>query len=207
MKGLYLVTDRAQLGAGLPLIDVVEQAIAGGVRCVQLREKSASTREMLQLGQALLERLRPRGIPLLINDRVDVALAIGADGVHLGQTDMPYLDARRLLGEQAIIGVSVETLPHVTEANAWDVQYLGVSGIFPTPTKPELQAHWGLEGLAQVRKQTRHPLVAIGGIHAQNAAAVRAHGADAIALVSAICAAADPQQAAQQLQQAFAEGA
>jgi len=113
--GLYLVTDRA-LCLGRPLVDVVAHAVAGGVRVVQLREKHADTREFVELGRALMALLAPLGVPLIINDRLDVALAIGAQGAHLGQSDMPVAEARRLLGREAVIGLSVETLDQLREA-------------------------------------------------------------------------------------------
>ena len=140
--------------------------------------------------------LAPYGVPLIINDRVDVALAVGADGVHVGQDDMPYPLARRLLGPKAIIGLSVETVEQVLEAEQYDVDYLGVSSIFETPTKTDTKGSWGLEGLARVRKLSRHRLVAIGGLNASNAESVVRAGADSIAVVSAICAAPDPYEAA-----------
>jgi thiamine-phosphate pyrophosphorylase len=200
MKGLYLVTDR-DLSLGRPLEEVVLQAVRGGVSVVQLREKQASTRFFVAEARRIKELLAPYNVPLLINDRVDVALAIGADGVHIGQNDMPYPLARRLLGQEAIIGLSVETKEQVHQAEAYDVEYLGVSPIFETPTKTDITGSWGLEGLAWVRKASRHPLVAIGGLNAANAASVIRAGADSIAVVSAICSAPEPQAAAETLNQ------
>ena len=195
MWGLYLVTDR-DLCRGRPLAEVVLQAVEGGVEIVQLREKNASTRFFVEEAQRLKRLLAPYGVPLIINDRVDVALAVEADGVHIGQEDMPYPLARKLLGPRAIIGLSVETIEQVQEAEAYDVDYLGVSPIFPTPTKTDTKGAWGLEGLSQVRRMSRHRLVAIGGLNAANAESVIRAGADAIAVVSAICSAPDPRQAA-----------
>jgi thiamine-phosphate pyrophosphorylase len=134
-------------------------------------------------------------------------MAAGADGVHLGRTDMAVDDARRLMGAEAIIGLSVETWPHVAEAETLDVDYLGVSPIFRTPTKTDTLGSWGIDGLAAMRYRSRHRLVAIGGLDATNAAdAVRA-GADAVAVVSAICAADDPRAAAGELRDAIAVAA
>lgn len=195
---VYLVTDRG-LCNGRDLLEVVGQAVQGGVSLVQLREKSASTRDFLELGKALAQLLRPSGTPLLVNDRVDIALAIGAGGVHIGQSDMPYADARRLLGPEAIIGVSVETMEQVEQAEAWDVDYLGVSPVFNTSTKTDTTKPWGLDGLSQVRRQSSKPLVAIGGLGAHNAAGVIRAGADGIAVVSAICSAQDPASVVQEL--------
>lgn len=198
MRGLYLVTDRG-LAGDRPLEEVVLAAVEGGAGVVQLREKELATREFVESARRLKALLEPRGIPLIVNDRVDVALAAGADGVHLGQEDMAYPDARALLGPDAIIGLSVETPEDVREAEGFDVDYLGVSPIFPTPTKTDTEGAWGLDGLAEVRRMSRHRLVAIGGLNATNAAdAIRA-GADAVAVVSAICAAADPRRAAKEL--------
>lgn len=198
MRGLYLVTDRG-LAGDRPLEEVVLAAVEGGAGVVQLREKELATREFVESARRLKALLEPRGIPLIVNDRVDVALAAGADGVHLGQEDMAYPDARALLGPDAIIGLSVETPEDVREAEGFDVDYLGVSPIFPTPTKTDTKGAWGLDGLAEVRRMSRHRLVAIGGLNATNAAdAIRA-GADAVAVVSAICAAADPRRAAEEL--------
>jgi thiamine-phosphate pyrophosphorylase len=136
--------------------------------------------------------LAPHGIPLVINDRIDVALACGAQGVHLGQGDLPVAQARRLLPPHVFIGLSVETMDDVVRSALLPVDYLGVSPIHATPTKTDTQAPWGLDGLRKVRSATALPLVAIGGIHAGNARAVMAAGADGLAVVSALCAASDP---------------
>lgn len=200
MRGLCLVTDRGLCGDRL-LEDVVMQAVRGGVACVQLREKELSTRAFLEEPARIKALLSPLHIPLLINDRVDVALAVGADGVHVGQSDMPCELVRRLMGPDAIIGLSVETWEEVERAQDQPVDYLGVSPIFETPTKTDTRCAWGLQGLARIQAYSRHPLVAIGGLNASNLAdAVRA-GADGIAVVSAICAATDPRRAAQGLNQ------
>ena len=196
--GLYLVTDRGLCG-GRPLEAVVAEAVAGGAACVQLREKDLPTRAFLDSTQALKALLAPLGVPLIINDRLDIALAAGADGVHVGQEDMPCGELRRFLGPTAILGLSVETWEVVERAQDLEVDYLGVSPVFPTPTKPDTKAAWGLEGIRRIRAFSRHPLVAIGGLSLDNAAdAVRA-GADGIAVVSAICASPDPRRAAQAL--------
>jgi thiamine-phosphate pyrophosphorylase len=198
VKGLYFVTDRGLCGEK-PLADVVLQAVRGGTDCVQLREKGLPTRAFIDEALRIKALLAPFRVPLIINDRLDVALAVGAEGVHLGQEDMPYGIARRLLGERAIIGLSVESWEDVEAAEALDVNYLGVSPIFATPTKTDTKGPWGLAGLARIRAFSRHPLVAIGGLHGGNAAAVIQAGADAVAVVSAICAAPDPYGAAKEL--------
>ena len=147
--------------------------------------------------------MAPFNIPLTINDRLDVALAVGADGVHLGQEDMPYKTARQLMGPKAIIGLSVETWEDVEQAQELDCDYLGVSPVFATPTKQDTKAPWGLEGLAKIRAFSRHSLVGIGGIHKGNAEAVVMAGADSIAVISAICASPDPFKSARELNQVF----
>ena len=198
---LYLVTDSA-LSRGRSLDEVVSAAVLGGVSCVQLREKQLNTRDFVALAQSLKAVLSPRGIPLVINDRIDVALACGADGVHLGQSDMPVQDARRLLPPEVFIGWSVETPQDVQRASLLPVDYLGVSPVFATPTKTDTSPPWGLDGLRQVRAATPLPLVAIGGIHLGNALQVLQAGADGLAVVSAICSADDPQTAAAALRAA-----
>lgn len=198
MRGIYLVTDRS-LCRGRPLQEVVLQSLRGGAAYVQLREKEISTREFVEEAVAIKKILSPYGIPLIINDRVDVALACGAEGVHLGQEDMPYQTARRLMGKEAIIGLSVETWQDVEAAEMLDVDYIGVSPVFATPTKTDTKKPWGLEGLRRVKAFSRHPLVAIGGINDATAESVVRAGAHCLAVVSAICASDDPQAAAMRL--------
>jgi thiamine-phosphate pyrophosphorylase len=195
---LYLVTDRP-LCLGKPLEDVIAEAVSGGVTIVQVREKLSQTREFINLAQTVQRILKPRNIPLIINDRIDVALAVKADGVHIGQSDMPYDIARRLMGLEAIIGLSVETMEQAEEAEHLDVDYLGVSPIFSTPTKTDTYSEWGLDGLARLKRQSRHKLVAIGGLNASNAGQAIRAGADGIAVVSAICSAGDPKRSAHEL--------
>lgn len=193
--GLYLVTDQS-LTRGRPLADVVAAAVQGGVTCVQLREKQLNSRDFLAQAMLLKTLLAPHGVPLVINDRIDIALACGADGVHLGQSDMPVEVARRLLPGDVFIGWSVETLADVAQSARLPVDYLGVSPVFATPTKTDTSAPWGLEGLRQVRAATALPLVAIGGIKLGNAQQVLQAGADGLAVVSALCAAESPASSA-----------
>ncbi|MBU1229990.1 MAG: thiamine phosphate synthase [Proteobacteria bacterium] len=195
---LYLVTDRRLCGER-SLLDVVGLAVRGGARVVQLREKRLDMRALVDLARALMGLLKPFGVPLIINDRVDAALAVGAAGVHLGQSDMPVELARHLLGPEAILGLSLERPEHLREAERFDLDYYGVSPLFPTATKPELLSAWGLDGLAALRRATRRPLVGIGGIGPDSAEAVIRAGADGVAVVSAICGAADPLRAAEAL--------
>lgn len=195
---LYLVTDRA-LSLGRDLEWVVGEAVKGGVSMVQLREKDMDTRGFIDLGSRLLRLLRPLGVPLIINDRVDVALAVDADGVHIGQSDMPYETARRLLGPDKIIGLSVENMDELRQAESLDVDYVAVSPVYSTATKTDTAAPFGLDGLREAVRLTRHPVVAIGGMNENTAPAVFAAGADGIAVVSAICNAPDPAAASARL--------
>ncbi|MDR3436268.1 thiamine phosphate synthase [Telmatospirillum sp.] len=195
---LYLVTERS-LAAGRSLTDVVLAAVAGGVTIVQIREKAATTRAFIEQARALKTALNDSGVPLIVNDRVDVALAIGADGVHLGDDDMPCPEARRILGPTAIIGVSLAAAPGDGFA---DADYFAASPVFATDTKPDAGPALGLAGVAMLRRAVDRPLVAIGGIDQHNAARIIAAGADGIAVVSAIMAADDPTEAAAQLKTA-----
>ena len=179
MHGLYLVTDR-NLCRNRTLSDVVLQAVQSGVAYIQLREKDISTRLFVEKAIAIKKILKPHNVPLIINDRIDVALACEAEGVHIGQEDMPYAIARKLMGSKAIIGLSVETWADVEESQTLDVDYIGVSPIFLTPTKTDTKGAWGIEGLAKIKAFSRHPLVAIGGINEANAADVIAAGADSL---------------------------
>ncbi len=199
---LYLVTDRG-LARGRPLLQIVAAAVRGGVSCVQLREKTCATREFIEQALAIKNFLHSRHIPLIINDRVDVALAVGADGVHLGQTDMPLAMARKIVGDSLLIGISAECLDDALAAAKDGADYLGVSPIYDTPTKADTAPALGLAGLQKIRKAVNLPLVGIGGLNAQNAADVIRHGADGVAVVSAIVAADDPQAAAARLRQAI----
>lgn len=195
---LYLVTDR-DLSLGRSLEEVVCEAVAGGVTIVQLREKDAATGEFVELARRLMAVLKPLGVPLIINDRVDVALAVDADGVHIGQSDMSYADARRLLGPDKIIGLSVENFEDLDAANALDVDYIGISPVYGTPTKTDTAEPFGLEGLRKAVQMSVHPTVAIGGMNASTVGDVMAAGTDGVAVVSAICSAPSPRAAAAEL--------
>lgn len=201
---LYLVTDRGS-SRGRAAADIVREAVAGGVTCVQLRDKHSPTRELIAEARRLMALLRPAGIPLIINDRLDVALAVQADGVHPGQQDMDIADARLLAGPAMIIGISVESLADAVRAEHQGADYLGISPVFATPTKTDTAAPLGLEGVARIRRAVALPLVGIGGIKADNAAAVIAAGADGVAVVSAIVAADCPRTAAAELKGRIAQ--
>lgn len=195
---LYLVTDR-ELSLGRSLEEVVSEAVAGGATIVQLREKETSTGEFIELAFRLKEILKPYNIPLIINDRVDVALAVDADGVHIGQSDMPYELARKLLGPHKIIGLSVENMDDLIKANELDVDYVGISPVYGTPTKTDTAEPFGLEGLKEAVKLSKHPTVAIGGMNAKTIGDVMATGTNGVAVVSAICSATNIAKATAEL--------
>jgi thiamine-phosphate pyrophosphorylase len=190
---LYLVTDSALCGPR-GVVETVRRALPGGVTAVQVREPRATTRELCALSRELLAVLAGTGVPLLVNDRLDVALAVGAQGVHLGQSDLPAQDAHRVAPE-LLLGLSVSTPEQVAAAPDW-LDYLGVGPVRATATKPEAAAPLGLAGTAALVAAARVPCVAIGGIGPANAADVRSTGVAGIAVVSAVCAADDPAAAA-----------
>jgi thiamine-phosphate pyrophosphorylase len=195
---LYLVIGHDDT-MGRSIADVVMHAVRGGVTAVQFRDKAGATRRLVEQARALAQILRPLGIPLIVNDRVDVALAAGADGVHVGQEDMPAADARKLVGPDAILGLSVTTLSEAKLVDPMVVDYVGVGPVFATPTKLDAAPPLGLVGTTAVCRVLSLPSVAIGGINHGNAADVRDTGAHGIAVVSAICRAGDPADAARRL--------
>ncbi len=195
---LYLVTDRG-LSLERPLETVVEAAVKGGVTMVQLREKDCSSKEFHDLAVNLKQVLKPYNIPLIINDRLDIALACDAEGLHIGQSDLPYSIARRLLGKDKIIGLSVENIEDAVEANKLDVDYIGISPVFSTLTKTDTKEALGIEGVKAISSISKHPCVGIGGINSSNAKEIIAAGADGISVVSAIMSADNPQLAASNL--------
>jgi len=198
---LYLVTD-PELARGRVLRDVVAAAVRGGVTLVQLRDKQADGRALLEQARALKTMLDPLGVPLLVNDRADVAHAAAA-GCHVGQTDLPTEMVRAILGPFAILGISLDQPDQVRDIDGDLVDYVAYGPFAATATKTDAGGPIGANGLAAVRKQTMLPLIAIGGIDARNVAeAVRA-GADGIAVVSAIMAADDPEAAARELRAAI----
>lgn len=197
---LYLVTDRA-LSLGRSNREVVEAAVKGGVSCVQIREKECSTRDFVLQAKELQELLSPLGIPLIVNDRVDVALAVAADGIHLGQTDMTITDARRIAGDDIIIGVSVESVDDAILAEQQGADYIGISPVFATPTKEDTGSPLGISGIEEINRNISIPMVGIGGINSTNTKEIILAGADGIAVVSAIVAAPSPELAARELRQ------
>ncbi|HJD91375.1 thiamine phosphate synthase [Bacteroides coprosuis] len=197
---LYLVTD-PQVAEGNSFLEVIENAVKGGVTLVQLREKDCSSREFYDKALAIKHLLSSYDVPLIINDRLDIALAVDADGLHIGQEDIPYDVARKILGPDKIIGLSVENKTDALRANKLDIDYIGISPVFSTPTKIDTAPALGLEGSRLINSISKHPSVGIGGIHLQNAASIIASGSDGISVVSAIMMAKDPFRAAQELKQ------
>jgi thiamine-phosphate pyrophosphorylase len=205
--GTYLVTQ-ADRSVGRSTLDVVEAAIAGGIDVIQLREKNVTARERYELGRKVRERTTEAGIPLIVNDRVDLALAIDADGVHLGDDDLPLPVVRELLGEEVAIGRSVSTVADAREAEAAGADYLGVGAVFATRSKEvtDDQAEIDVERVNEIAAAVSIPCVAIGGISTANAAEVVAAGADGVAVISAITAAESPEAATRELADAVAAG-
>jgi len=199
---LYLVLGAADTGRR-PFEEVVLSAVEGGVTLVQLREKDATTRVLLEHALRLKALLQPRGVPLIVNDRLDVALAANADGVHLGQDDMPAATARQLLGPDKLIGLSVGDTMEAAGADPELVDYVGLGPAFATGSKDDAGDAIGPDGVAALRRKVALPSVAIGGINAGNAAQLAGSGVEGIAVVSAICAADDPEGAAEALRSAF----
>jgi thiamine-phosphate pyrophosphorylase len=199
---LYALVDPAVSG-GHDLADLAE-AIAGSATLVQLRDKHGSTKRMMEEARALIAVLAPLDIPLLINDRVDVALAAEADGVHIGQDDMSPADARLLMGKTAIIGLSIKTLQQAREAPLDLLDYVAIGGVYGTTSKDNAEAPIGIDGLREVvaavrARQADFPICAIAGIDERNAGAVIDAGADGVAVISALSLATDPAKAARVL--------
>jgi thiamine-phosphate pyrophosphorylase len=186
---LYGIIDPVWTG-GRPAVDLARAAVAGGCTLIQYRDKSDDVRKMVDSARALKSALAETGVPLLINDRVDVAIASGADGVHLGQTDMHPADARRLLGPSAIIGLTVKTAAQADETFRLPVDYTCIGGVFSTGSKVNEDPPVGLEGFSRIAFRARlasgAPVGAIAGITADNAGSVIAAGADGVAVISAI---------------------
>ncbi len=202
---LYLVVGSDAV-RGRSVLDVVAAAVRGGVTLVQLREKTMPDAEMIAGARVLIDLLGPLSVPLIINDRVEVAIAAGAAGVHLGQDDLDAARARSLLGPEGIVGVSAGTMAEAATVSAGLSDYVGVGAVYPTTSKADAGAAIGIAGLQALQARLPLPVVAIGGIHAGNAAEVAATGVAGVAVVSAICGADDPEDAARSLRQAIAAG-
>jgi thiamine-phosphate pyrophosphorylase len=198
---LYLIADM-EFAAGRDLVRIVREAVRGGVTMVQLRVKGAGTRDFLDLALRMSAALKKNSVPLIINDRTDIALACAADGIHLGQDDMPPDRTRKLLGRSKIIGVTVNTLKEAREAERLGADYVGLGPIYATTTKDTDLPIVGSEGIRRMHKLIDIPIIAIGGINAGNAADVLRAGAAGVAVVSAILGAADARKAAAELKKA-----
>lgn len=195
-----LVTD-VTLTARRGLLETVRGAVAGGVTSVQLRDKAMPDAEMIPLALALMAELAPAGVRLMVNDRVAVAAAAGAD-LHIGQEDGDPAMARAAIGRDAILGLSVTRIEEVTTVDPAIVDYVGLGPVFATATKADAAPHLGIDGFRDVGAMLPVPFVAIGGVNASNAGAIMAAGATGLAVVSAICAADDPRDAAAVLRRA-----
>jgi len=196
---LHVLTDRKTSG-GRSHLQVAEAAIAGGADVVQLRDKEAPSGRLYQEAMQLRKITRDAKVPFIVNDRLDIALAVDADGLHVGQSDLPASVARRILGPGKILGVSVDTVEQAILAEKDGADYLGVGPVFEARgTKPDTGEPMGVDCIARIRRHCRLPIVAIGGINAENAGKVREAGADAVAVISAIVSADDISQATRRL--------
>jgi len=184
-KALYVITDR-RLSKGRSHIEVMSLSIAGGAKVIQLRDKECTARELVEEGLALRELTKRKGVLFIVNDRVDVALAIDADGVHLGQDDLPAKLARKILGNDKIIGVSTGNTEEATKAVADSADYVSIGPIFSTTTKPDAGESSGTQIITEIKKRIKVPVVAIGGITRDNIAQVAGAGADCAAVISAV---------------------
>lgn len=180
---------------------IIMQAIKGGITHVQLREKHLSTRAFLETGRRLQKILALAHVPLIINDRIDIALTLNAAGAHLGQTDLPYPEARTLLGPKKIIGLTVHSPQEMLSANNYAADYVGVGPVFATLSKEDAPSPLGVTQLTELTKLAKHPVIAIGGINAQNLPQLLPTGISGIAVISAITHTADPEAATQALAQ------
>jgi thiamine-phosphate pyrophosphorylase len=201
LTGLYAIVDSQALG-GRDYIKIAGRLVRGGAKALQLRYKLDSKEELLAIAQQMKNLCSERGMLFIINDHLDIALAVGADGLHLGQKDLPAAIARRLLPLDAILGVSVTTVEQARAAEASGADYIAVGSIYPTFSQPTAKVV-GLEMLRKVREAVSLPLVAIGGINRDNAAEVAAAGADAMAVISAVLQARDTEEAAREIVAAF----
>lgn len=182
--------------------DVARAAVAGGATALQLRDKESPGRALVATARRLVALANPAGVPVVVNDRVDVALAAGADGVHVGEDDLPVADARRLLGPERIVGASAGTVEAARRAEQEGADYLGVGPVFPTATKTDAGEAIGLDGLRKIVAAVRVPVVGIGGITVENAGQVVLAGAAGVAVVSAVAGADDMVEATRRLRQA-----
>ena len=188
---LYLVTD-PHLCASFGLVNTVNAAIKGGITMVQLRDKEASTKERIEIGRELKKTLKNSEVPLIINDDVEAAVAIDADGVHVGQSDVKPIEIRSKIGKEKIVGLSCETIKDARNADPALVDYIGISPVFPTQTKSHFNAYVGLDGISDIVNATSIPAVAIGGLKKEHCREIFIRGCKGMAVVSAICGQEDP---------------
>lgn len=198
---VYVLTD-GRAARGRSLVDLVASALEGGATAIQLREKSLSALNQVALGRELRRLTYEAGALLIVNDRADIACVLDADGVHLGQDDLPVAAARKILGSEAIIGGSAGNLDELATSLAAGVDYLGVGSMYPTANKADAGSPIGPAGLAAIRQRTDLPIVGIGGIDADNVGPVIAAGADGAAVIGAVIGADDARAAARRLRQA-----
>lgn len=195
---LCFIAD-SEAAAGRDLLQLVAEAVEGGATIIQLRGKKWTSRDFLGLGSKAVRLLRSKKIPVIINDRLDIALACEADGVHLGQDDMPISYARKLLGKDRIIGISAATPVEAEAAERGGADYIGAGPVFSTSSKRDLGPPLGLQGLRTIRQKVQIPILAIGGISSANVSDVVSAGADGVAVISAIASAPNPKTAATEL--------
>jgi thiamine-phosphate pyrophosphorylase len=195
---LHVLSDEG-LSRGRPHVEVMREAIMGGATVIQLRDKTSSTRRLIEIGRTLRALTRAAGVTFIVNDRADVAFAVDADGVHVGQDDLPATEARRIVGPRKIVGVSASHVAEAIQAERDGADYIGAGTIYATGSKSDAGAPIGVEGLAQIARAVSIPVVAIGGIKASNAMACIAAGAVGVAVISAVVSADDVRQAAREL--------
>lgn len=196
IKGLHVLTDR-DIVKPRSLIEVIKQVIDGGARVIQLRDKTSGDDDMISLGRKIL-KLTNGNIPLIVNDRVKVAIALNAQGIHVGQSDMPAAQVRKLIGSDMILGVSVLTVDQAIKAQEDGADYIGVGPIFPTSTKADADPPIGMSGLRDIRRIVNIPIIAIGNINKNNARSVMKY-ANGIAVISAVLGAKNPLEATREL--------
>ncbi len=195
---VYVITD-ARLSRGRTNVEVVTEAMAGGATCIQLREKGLSTRDYFHLAEELRELTMEKGVTFIVNDHLDIALAVGADGVHLGQEDLPASVARRMIPPEMILGVTARNVHQAKQFQEAGATYLGVGAVYFTGTKNNTGSPIGLQGLAEICRSVKIPVVGVGGINLERAGPVIAAGASGVALVSAVASAPNIARAVEEI--------
>lgn len=195
---LMLVTHRSHK-LWLDYLDFIKSCIGSGISAVQLREKNQPLAELLEPARALKKILDPWNIPLIVNDSIELALEVGANGVHLGQSDLSPAHARALLGPNAVIGLSIESEEELAQANTQDLNYVAASAVFPSQNKDNIKTFWGIDGLKRLAKYSKHPLIGIGGIDRSNLKSVMQTGVQGIAVIGALHDAKNPYETAMQM--------